>query len=113
VINVDGTVITLAGSVQGNRDGGIADALFNGPTGIATSFDGRRIYVADTSNTTIRLISLATNLVSTVAGTATPGFLDAVGTAAQFNFPIGIALDAAGYVYVADDTNQRIRKITP
>jgi sugar lactone lactonase YvrE len=51
--------------------------------------------------------------VSTLAGNGDAGFADGTGTAAQFNGPVGVAVDGAGNVYVADVFNNRIRKITP
>jgi sugar lactone lactonase YvrE len=51
--------------------------------------------------------------VSTFAGSGTLGYLDGTGTAAQFYGPTGVALDSTGNVYVADISNQRIRKISP
>ena len=68
------------------------------------------VYVADFDNHRVRKIT-ATGVVTTLAG-STSGYLDATGTAAQFNFPAGVAVDAAGNVYVADSNNHRIRKIT-
>ena len=51
-------------------------------------------------------------MVSTLAGSGTSGYADGTGTSAQFNSPIGVAVDGAGNVYVADRYNHRIRKIT-
>ena len=51
-------------------------------------------------------------MVSTLAGSGTSGYADGTGTSAQFNFLIGVAVDGAGNVYVADYNNHRIRKIT-
>lgn len=53
-----------------------------------------------------------TGLVSTFAGNGTAGFVDGNGTSAQFNGPQGIAIDGQGNVFVADEENGRIRKIT-
>ncbi|HBA89301.1 MAG TPA: hypothetical protein DCZ75_15335 [Geobacter sp.] len=106
-----GKVTTLAGrnNVRGSTDGAGAAASFNGPRGIAT--DGTNLYVADSSNNTIRKIVIATGEVSTLAGTAgARGATDAVRAQASFFTPRGIATDGSN-VYVADSGNQVIRKI--
>lgn len=120
-----GVVTTLAGSglrretgapqyygLAGSADG-LADlARFWYPEGIAIDSSGT-LYVADTNNQTIRKISPA-GLVSTLAGMAgVEGSADGIGSAARFQYPLGICLDAGGNVYVADTDNQTIRKITP
>ncbi len=73
---------------------------------------GGNIYVADSYNHLIRKIT-STGIVTTLAGNGAPGAANLSGTAASFNFPGGVALDAAGNVYVGDQTNNLIRKITP
>src|SRR5581483_11848843 len=71
------------------------------------------VYVADTSNDTIRMITPA-GVVTTLAGTAGQGgAADGTGSAARFNGPLGLTVDAAGNVYVADDGNDLIREVTP
>ncbi len=109
-----GVVTTLAGTAgqAGSTDGTGAAARFRTPYGIAIDASGN-LYVADTNNDTIRKITPA-GVVTTLAGTAgAAGSTDGTGTAARFNSPLGIAIDASGNVYVADSDNDTIRKITP
>jgi sugar lactone lactonase YvrE len=109
-----GLVSPLAGidNVLGSTDGVGSAATFNRPLGIGIDTSGN-VYVADTGNNTVRKITPA-GLVSTFAGTAgIAGSADGTGAAAQFNSPCGIAVDAAGNVYVSEGVNCMIRKITP
>ena len=109
-----GVVTTLAGTagMSGSADGTGAAARFNTPMGVATDNAGN-VYVADTYNSTIRKVTSA-GVVTTLAGTAgTTGSSDGTGPAALFNDPIGVAVDSAGNVYVADTGNDIIRKIAP
>ena len=69
------------------------------------------VYVADTGSNRIRKISPA-GAVSTLAGSGVATFADGVGTNAAFNSPWGVAVDAAGNVYVAGNNDERIRKIS-
>jgi uncharacterized repeat protein (TIGR01451 family) len=112
-----GAVTTLAGSKTndvggvGSADGTGRAARFNYPNGVAVS--GNSIYVADSSNNTIRKIT-STGAVTTLAGAPRVfGHADGTGSAAQFYYPYGIAADKAGTLYVADTNNHTIRKITP
>ena len=108
-----GYVSTLAGNaIPGSADGAGAAASFNNPYGVAVDTAGN-VYVADTSNHTIRKTSPA-GVVTTLAGTAgSPGSTNGVGAAARFKFPAGVTVDTAGNVYVADSGNHLIRKISP
>ena len=98
-----------AGNVITGADG--TPGSFNNPYGVAID-SAKNVYVADTLNNTIRKITPG-RVVSTIAGTAGQfGTTDATGAAARFNFPVGIAVDSSGNVYVADTKNFTIRKVT-
>lgn len=111
LIRPDGSVATVAGSVEGFADGAGTRAAFHTPSGLSLDQFGN-LYVADTGNHAIRKIS-PQGVVSTLAGTGTPGYRDGPGAQAQFNGPIGVAVDQRGRVFVADTYNDRIRVIQP
>ncbi len=114
-ITSGGGVTTLAGmaGVDGIANGSGTSTRFNRPFGLVAAADGT-LFVADTNNHVIRKIS-PSGEVETLAGSAgVPALIDDTGTAARFQFPTGLAYDAAADVlYVADAGNKAIRKITP
>ena len=105
-----GVVSTFAGSAPGSTDATGTAASFSITRGLAVDAAGN-VYVADEGNHKIRKITPA-GVVSTLAGSGTIGSADGPGISASFNLPTGVAVDAAGNVYVADRTNHKIRKIT-
>lgn len=113
-ITAAGVVSTLAGLAgsAGSDDGTGSAARFNVPRGVAVDMAGN-VYVADTNNEIIRRITPA-GVVSTLAGQAgTSGGADGTGSAARFNRPFALVVDAAGTVHVADTSNHAIRSVTP
>jgi sugar lactone lactonase YvrE len=137
-INASGVVTTLAGSqvlmqqpslflkmyeknhelpteypnygIIGSADGPVTSAKFFRPQGVAVDHFGN-VYVADTGNQLVREITTK-GIVTTLAGTAgVIGSVNGRGAKALFHYPIGIAVDSYGDVYVADQGNGLIRKI--
>ena len=106
----DGSCSLLAGTgIAGFQNGDGSVAQFDSPEGIAVDASGN-VYVADTQNHRIRKIA-SDGTVSTVAGFGEAAFTNGVGSAARFNEPTDVAVDAEGNLYVADSGNVMIRKI--
>lgn len=109
-----GVVSTIAGTpgVSGPTNGNGSADLFNQPFSVAVD-SNENIFVGDTHNHAIREI-MPGGVITTFAGSiGNFGTNDGVGTNAEFTFPEGVALDASGDLYVVDDGNATIRKITP
>ncbi|MFH8293657.1 RICIN domain-containing protein [Streptomyces sp. NPDC018059] len=113
-ITADGNINTVAGT--GKRgldgDGGLATATrLDRPLGVAVD-DAGALYIAEYGNHRVRKVA-PDGTISTVAGTGTEGFGGDGGApaSAQLNKPVGLALDSAGALYIADHGNHRIRKI--
>ena len=96
---------------NGDNIPAVTAALFR-PTGIAIDSSGN-VYIADRSNNRVRKITVSTGLISTVAGIGTSGFSGDGGaaTTAQLSSPAGVAIDAAGHLYIGDSGNGRLRKV--
>ena len=109
-ITEKGEVQTIAGSTEGFADGNALEAQFNTPSGIVIDKDANLI-IADTSNNRIRKLS-PEGRVSTIAGSGISGFKDGAASGAEFDGPVGVAVDKDGNIFVADAYNDRIRKIT-
>ncbi len=109
-----GVVSTFAGTAgaSGSADGAGAAARFRNVNGLAIDASDN-LYLADWGNHTIRRIT-PVGVVTTLAGTpGVAGSADGTGAAARFNLPSGLAVDAAGNVFVSDQANHTIRRITP
>jgi DNA-binding beta-propeller fold protein YncE len=115
IVVASAVVTTFAGTpgTSGSKDGVGAAALFNYPSGIALDATGDNLYVVDTFNCTLRKIVVATQTVSTIAGTAGDcSAADGTGAAALFNYPASAALDStAANLYVSDTLNYTVRQV--
>ena len=116
-VGTNWVVTTLAGlaGCTGTNDGTGSAARFYYPDGVAVDSAGN-LYVADSGNHTIREVTpVGTDwVVTTLAGLGgTRGSADGTNSAARFNYPAGVAVDTSGNVYVADEGNNTIRKVTP
>ncbi|HSA11776.1 MAG TPA: hypothetical protein P5205_15555 [Candidatus Paceibacterota bacterium] len=113
VVNSQGYVSTLAGNpgINGSVDGIGSEALFYGPSGVAVDSVGN-VYVADTTNHTIRYINWDGEVVTMAGIPGNPGSNDGPMETARFKYPSGVAVDSNGTVYVADRDNHSIRMVT-
>ncbi len=113
-VDAAGVIATVAGDGfpgSGGDGGAAAAAQLNSPAGVAPDGLGN-LYIADTSNNRIRKVDAA-GVITTVAGDGRPGSGGDGGaaTAAQLNSPAGVAVDSLGNLYIADQNNDRIRKV--
>lgn len=114
---VSGVITTVAGgSTPGyTGDGGPArNALLSQPAGIAMDGAGN-LYIADVGNNVVRRIDAITGIITTVAGNGLQAYSGDGGpaTASALNLPEGVALDAAGNLYIADSGNNVVRLVSP
>ena len=110
-----GVITTVAGNgtagYSGDNGPATAAELAN-PAGVAVDAAGD-LFIADTGNDRIREVNLATGVITTVAGNGTDGYSgdDGPATAAELNYPAGVAVDSAGDLFIADSGNNRIREV--
>jgi uncharacterized protein (TIGR03437 family) len=119
-ISAQGIVTTVAGSTYGySGDGGPATKAqltlqggAPGLSGVALDANGH-LYISDTHNCVIRMVNLSTSVITTVAGNTTCGYTGDGGAATKtsLNYPSGIAVDSSGNLYIADELNNRVRKV--
>ncbi len=112
-----GTIVTVAGNGRPriSGDGGPATAAsLNSPRAVRLDGEGN-LFVADSGNDRIRRIDTRTGFVTTVAGSGERGFGGDGGAAvaAALNFPLGVAINSAGEVFVSDSFNNRVRRVSP
>jgi len=113
VVIATGEVTTLAGNpgagTWGSADGTGAEARFDGPSAITT--DGTSLFVTEPNANTIREVSIATGLVTTLSGKPyVAGMADGTGAAARFSYPDGITTDGAS-LFIVDTANGSIRRM--
>lgn len=109
-VQADGSVQTIAGLDAGYLNGhGRLGARFSSPTDLAVAPDGS-LLVADRDNAAVRRVT-QDGTATTLAGLASKGFADGMGSDARFNLLEGVAIDKAGHIFVADTVNHRIRRI--
>jgi sugar lactone lactonase YvrE len=102
----NGRVSTLAGSAQGFADGAGSSAKFDTPSGIAATKDGNLI-VADTSNKRLRIVN-ANGDTRTIAGNGNSNLTDGLLSETEFVQPIGVAINDAGAIFIADGNAIRV-----
>ncbi len=115
-VSTSGGVITTfagTGSPGSSGDGGLATAAaFRDPRGIAKDSSGN-VFIADAADSRVRKVSQS-GIITTFAGNGTAGYSGDGGpaTSAQLSYPTGVAVDSAGTVYILDEINNRIRKVS-
>ncbi|WP_406429997.1 NHL repeat-containing protein [Streptomyces sp. NBC_00631] len=111
-----GIITTVAGNGQAGfvSDGGPAVATsLNNPYAVAVDGAGN-LYIADHSNHRVRKVTPG-GIITTVAGNGQAGFVSDGGpaVATKLHYPLGVAVDRSGILYIADQNNHRVRKVTP
>ncbi|MCY2990866.1 MAG: dockerin type I domain-containing protein [Planctomycetota bacterium] len=115
VDHATGLITTIAGNgtFGYSGDGGPATAAgLNGPQSVAVDSVGN-LFIADANNQRIRKVDHATGVITTIVGNGTWGYSGDGGpaTAATLGIPLGVALDFAGNLFIADTANNRVREV--
>ncbi|MEU1409662.1 NHL repeat-containing protein, partial [Streptomyces sp. NPDC005728] len=115
-VTPNGIITTVAGNGQNGfvSDGGPAVATkLNSPYSVAVDGAGN-LYIADYGNHRVRKVT-PNGIITTVAGNGQNGFVSDGGpaVATKLNYPLGVAVDREGNLYIADQSNHRVRKVTP
>ena len=120
-VNSSGTISTVAGGGSGcpGQTNAFGDgcpatsAILGGLLGLAVD-GGGRLYIADQFHQLVRMVDPATGVITSVAGNGIAGYSGDNGpaTLAQLNYPIALAVDGAGNLYIADKNNHRVREVT-
>ncbi len=115
-VGTDGKISTVAGTgVAGfSGDGGPAtQAMFDGPQGVRLDVKGVNLYIGDHNNHRVRMVSLGSGMVTTVAGNGSVHYSGDKGPAIQAGLDADdLAVDTAGNIYIADYLNNRVRKVS-
>ncbi len=111
-----GIITTVAGNGTAGYSGdtgAATSASLRGPTGVAVDNAGN-LYIADQANNRVRKVTAATGVITTVAGNGTAGYTGDTGaaTSAELFSPTDLAFDSTGNLYISDNANNRIRKVT-
>jgi prepilin-type N-terminal cleavage/methylation domain-containing protein len=111
-----GIITNVAGNGAGGfgGDGGQATAAQLGAGGVAVDNSSGNFYIADTANSRVRKVTVATGIITTVAGNGTQGYSGDGGqaTAAELNNAQKVAIDSTGNIYIGDSLNNSVRKVT-
>jgi hypothetical protein len=111
-----GAITTVAGitneSGYGGDEGAATSAKLDEPQGVVVDGAGN-LYIADFGNDRVREVNAVTGIITTVAGNGTGGYSGDGGAAtiAELHYPMGVAVDGAGNLYIADYDNERVREV--